>query len=398
MFRLIYQIGIQLLIIYFKIADLIGNSKAKAYNSGRKQWKETLSGLHKDKSTYWIHAASHGEGLMAIPLIEKLLEKKECQIVISFFSPSGYKNFKYSNKNLFKIFLPIDTIKNAKEIIKIIQPKHLVFVKYDLWMNLIIESQKNDIPISIFSAKFHQKQWYFNPFSNWAKNSLQNISNILTIDKESKDFLNSKEFKNVIYCGDTRYDQVNTEISKPEININKPCLIVGSSWEKEEQILSNVINDFPNIQFLIAPHEIDNKRLNEVRSHFGSKSKFYSEIDLSKELPNVLIIDKIGLLADLYSISDIAFIGGGFTGKLHNIIEPAAKGNTIIFGPNHEKYPEAKLMLDEEIAYIIKDKFDLIKILKSIENHKNRKEKSINFVLKNKGASEVVYKTITQTN
>ena len=95
---------------------------------------------------------------------------------------------------------------------------------------------------------------------------------------------------------------------------------------------------------------------------------------------------------------DLCVIGGGFTGKLHNIIEPAAKGNTIIFGPNHEKYPEAKLMLDEEIAYIIKDKFDLIKILDSIENYKNIKEKSINFVLKNKGATEVVYKIITETN
>ena len=398
MFETIYQIGIRLIIIYFKIADFIGNIKAKESNYGRSQWKEKLIELNKNKSTYWIHAASHGESLMAIPLIKKLLEKKERQIVISFFSPSGYNNFKYNHNNLFKIFLPIDTKKNAKEIMKIIEPKHLVFVKYDLWMNLIIEAQENEIPVSIFSANFNKKQWYFNPFSNWAKKNLMKVTNILTVNRNSYEFLISKKFKNVNICGDTRYDQVNTNITNPEIKIKKPCLIVGSSWEKEEEIISSIFNDFPNIQFLIAPHEIDKKRLNEVRSHFGSKSKFFSEIDVTKELPNVLIIDKIGLLADLYSISDIALIGGGFSGKLHNIIEPAAKGNTIVFGPIHEKYPEAQLMLDEGIAFAIKNKFDLIKILKYKEKYYKTKEKSIDFVLKNKGATEIIYKTITKTN
>ena len=394
MWKKFYQLAILSLSVYFKITSFFGNEKSIKSIKGRKNWKKNLVKLNSEKTNYWIHAASHGEGLMAIPLIKKIISNKNNQVIITFFSPSGYENFQYLNNQVFKSYIPLDFKKNAENFISLIKPKHLIFVKYDLWMNFIELCQKNKIPVSVFSSKFHNGQWYFKYYGRWAYNILKKLSNIFTIDKASKSFLISEGFQNVKYSGDTRYDQVNTDLIKSVLKIKSPCLILGSSWKKEEKILSNVIDEFPNIQFIIAPHEINTKRLNELKNCFGSNSKFYSEIDFKKEIPKILIIDKIGLLADLYSLSDFAFIGGGFTGKLHNIIEPAAKGNTIIFGPNHEKYPEAKLMLDEEIAYIIRDKFELIKILKSIENHKTTKEKSINFVLENKGATEIVYKAI----
>ena len=112
----------------------------------------------------------------------------------------------------------------------------------------------------------------------------------------------------------------------------------------------------------------------------------------------IIIIDQIGLLADLYSISDIAFIGGGFSGKLHNIIEPAAKGNIIFFGPNFQKFPEAKEMINQSIAYSINSHLDIIEMIKKIINDKEEltlaKQKSINFVINNKGATEIIYRKL----
>ena len=397
-----YQIAIKCLIFYFKLGSFSGNKKAREAISGRKKWKEPLKNLDHNKNTYWIHAASHGEGLMAIPLIEKILQNENTQIIISFFSPSGYQNFSYQNKALIKTYLPFDTLKNSNEIISLVNPKHLIFVKYDLWMNLIKICQSRNIPVSVFSSKFEKNQWYFKIYGVWARRRLQQLSNIFTIDKESELFLESKGFENITLSGDTRYDQVNNELKSSKLKINKTCLIVGSSWEDEEKIIANIFSKINEIQIIIAPHEVNNKRLNQIKLLFGDNCKLYSKINFEDELPKIIIIDQIGLLADLYSVSDVAFVGGGFSGKLHNIIEPAAKGNIILFGPNFQKYPEAKKMIDHSIAYKINSYLDLIEIIKEKINDKQTstqsKQKSIDFVKKNKGATKIIYRKLMQQN
>lgn len=397
MWRLIYQIGIQLLFIYFKIASAIGDKKAIEGSIGRKKWKVELKKLNKGLTTYWIHAASHGEGLMAVPLIKKLLKSENHQVIISFFSPSGYKNFNYTNSKLIKTYIPLDSRKNAREIVRIINPKHLMFVKYDLWLNIIDECQKNKIPVSVFSCKFNSNQWYFKFYGGWAKIKLLRLSNIFTNDIQSTSFLTSKGFKNVITCGDTRYDQVDTSDVKSEIRVNHPCLIVGSSWQKEEEIALELFNNLNGINLIIAPHEINKNRIDQLKIKFGNDCKLYSEIDKDKNLPKVTIINQIGLLADLYSISDFALIGGGFKGKLHNIIEPAAKGNIILFGPNHSKFPEAQNMINEKIAYQIVTYQDIVNIIQNSDQLISIKKKSIDFVLKNKGATDLIYEKVKST-
>lgn len=398
--RIIYQIGIKLLKLYFEVAVICGNQKAIESNIGRKKWRDDLSKLNKKKITYWIHASSHGEGLMAIPLIEKFLESKDLQIVITFFSPSGFKNFKYSNKSLFKTYLPIDSNKNMKNLVKLIKPKHILFVKYDLWMNLISICQKNKIPVSVFSGKFHEKQWYFKPYGNWARKKLEKMTNIFTVDEKSKLFLDSKNFKNTTICGDTRYDQVNTKDISSNLKIKKPCLIIGSSWGKEEVLVKESLQNYNDIQIIIAPHEINQNRLNEIESTFGKNCGFFSKLDEKSEIPKVLIIDQIGMLADLYSISDFAFIGGGFKGKLHNTIEPSAKGNAIIFGPNYKKFPEAQNLINEGVAFVVNDQFELKAIvenlLSSSELLQKIKEKAKELIVKNQGATEIIFKKIIE--
>ena len=392
-----YQLGIIFLYLYLKIAILFGNNKIIKSEKGRGNWKKKImKNLNPNKPNFLIHASSFGEGLMAIPLIEMIIREKSANVVLTFFSSSGYENFSYENTSLVKVYLPLDFKKKIKEFIEIVNPKHVIFVKYDLWMNLIDLCLQKKIPISVFSSKFYENHWYFSFYGKWARKRLQKFSNIFTIDNSSKVLLESKGFDNVMLSGDTRFDNVNTENKKSSLKVNRPCIVIGSSWEKEEELAVNLLKDFEDISIIIAPHEINKNRIKNIRKNFGKSCVFYSELK-NKDLPKLLIIDKIGLLADLYSLSDLAIVGGGFSGKLHNILEPAAKGNIIFFGQYHSKFPEASSMIKAGFAFEIKS-YNILKAkirqLLNENSFSKYKTKSKEFVSRNKGATKIIYDKI----
>ena len=173
---------------------------------------------------------------------------------------------------------------------------------------------------------------------------------------------------------------------------------MGSSWKDEEVIAAQNIREINNISWIIAPHDINQKKVLKIKEIFGKDSVLFSELDVEKPLPKILIIDKIGVLAELYFYSDIAFIGGGFSGKLHNILEAASKGNFILFGPKIKNYPEANLMLKEEVSQVVKDKESFKKIiLELISNPKELKRKqkrAIELIKENRGATNKVWNEI----
>ena len=224
------------------------------------------------------------------------------------------------------------------------------------------------------------------------------MSLILTADHSSKEILEEKGFSNFKYSGDTRFDSFNKVESNLVLDIKSPCVILGSSWEKEEKITAEIIKKIDNVNWIITPHEIKENDILKTKKLFGNESLLYSEIDLKKPIPKVLIVDQIGILSDLYNYSDIAFIGGGFSGKLHNILEAAAKGNFLLFGPNIDKYPEANLLLKEEIAETIHDSKDLKNIILELIGNKaeleKKKKKARQIIKENKGATEIVWKEI----
>lgn len=393
-----YQIGIKILSTSLKTLAFFGHKKAKKSVLGKEKWMKDLSEFDNQKKTIWIHAASHGEAIMAIPLMKQVLAIENTQLIMSFFSPSGYENFNYNDNNYIKIYLPFDSKKNSKKIIQFIKPKILIFVKYDLWLNLIHECNKKNIPTLVFSSKFRADQWYFKIYGRSAKNILKTINCILTIDHLSERILKENGFKNVKYSGDTRYDQVSENIPNLKLIKKYPCIILGSSWKDEEVIAAQNIREINNISWIIAPHEIDQKKVLKIKELFGKDSVLFSELDVEKHLPKILIIDKIGVLAELYFYSDIAFIGGGFSGKLHNILEAASKGNFILFGPKIKNYPEANLMLKEEVSQVVEDKESFKKIILELISNpkklKKKQERAIELIKENRGATNKVWNEI----
>ena len=393
-----YQIAIELLSIYLKASAFFGNNKSKKSIKGKKNWQKKLSNLSSEKKTFWIHAASHGEAVMASPIIRKILNEKNNQVLMSFFSPSGYDNYNFGDKNFHKFYLPFDKKRNSKKIVDFIKPNILIFVKYDLWLNLINECNNRKIPSLVFSSKFRKNHWYFNILGKSAKKILQSMSLILTVDHSSEKVLEDNGFANFKYSGDTRFDTLNEVESNLVLDIKSPCVILGSSWEKEEKITAETIKEIENVNWIITPHEIEEKQILKTKKLFGNESLLYSEIDLKKPIPKILIIDKIGILRNLYKYSDIAFIGGGFSGKLHNILEAAAQKNFLLFGPNIDKYPEASLMLKEDIAETIHDSKELKNIILKLIGNKaeleNKKKKAKQIIIDNNGASEIVWNEI----
>ena len=224
------------------------------------------------------------------------------------------------------------------------------------------------------------------------------MSLILTADYSSEKILEKNGFSNFKYSGDTRFDTFNEVESNLVLDIKSPCIILGSSWGKEERITAQIIKKIDNVNWIITPHDIKENEILKTKKLFGNESLLYTEIDLKKPIPKVLIVDQIGILADLYKYSDIAFIGGGFSGKLHNILEAAAKGNFLLFGPNIDKYPEANLMLKEEIAETIRDSKELENIILKLIGNKaeleKKKKKAKQIIKENKGAVEIVWNEI----
>lgn len=357
--QLLYTIGIVLYGFSIRIASLF-NNKAKKWANGRKDWQIQLSDFKRlDAPLYWFHCASLGEFEQGRPIIEALKREKNCQIVVSFFSPSGYevrKNYELAD---YVFYLPIDQVSNAKILINYLKPDQVFFVKYEFWANLIEQLKTNHIPVYLVSGIFRKDQAFFKWYGPFFRNVLANFEAIFVQDVSSKLLLDSIGVESVV-SGDTRYDRVMQNSSNAQkINLvdnfcnNEKVLLVGSSWAEDDEVLMPLIND-PTFtsKVIIAPHEINENRIRTIEKHLNKKTLRYSDYTGEKDV-DVLIIDNIGLLMHLYQYADIAYVGGGFKTGLHNILEPASFGVPVIFGPNHKKFPEAELFIENGIGFEI---------------------------------------------
>ena len=402
--KLLYDIAIKSYGLGIIYSSILGNKKANDWINGRKNCLEKIKEDLNNESPIWIHVSSLGEYIMAKPLISKLLvEFPKKNILLTFFSPSGFNNVKLKNERINKHYLPLDTPSNAKEFINTVNPCIAVFAKYDFWFNYLIELQKANIRTLFFSTNLNSNQLYFKKGWSWQKSILKKISKLLVLNQKVDSFLKKENFENTMVCGDTRFDEVrinkklDQDIILKYIN-NRVCLVLGSSWEAEEKILKKALLKLNNIAIIIAPHDVSAKRINSIEKRFRNKTLKLSQLKESNlNRKKILIVDSIGILSNLYHYSDIAFIGGGFKNKLHNILEPAATNNVILFGCNHSKYIEANELIKINGAIKIASALDLVETINKMsttEELEPYKKTAFNYVENNKGATEIILKEI----
>ena len=342
------------------------NPKLSLFVNGRKETfnliKDTIS---KTDKVIWIHAASLGEYEQGLPVMEKLkLLYPNHKFLLTFFSPSGYEVKKNSKVADVICYLPLDTKKNVHKFLEAAHPDLAIFIKYEIWPNYLAALNSVNTPTFLISALFKNNQNFFKWYGSFMRKALTNFSHFFVQNEKSKELLNSIDFKNVTVAGDTRFDRV-TEILDRNNSLefmahfkqNQFCFVLGSTWPEDEKLIVEYINNTSlPIKFVIAPHTIKNKHVEEIIEAIKKPVARFSELEnIAIEDYEVLIIDTIGILTKIYSYADLAYVGGGFVTGLHNTLEPAVFGIPVIIGPNFNGFAEAEELVQLGGVNSIKD-------------------------------------------
>jgi 3-deoxy-D-manno-octulosonic-acid transferase len=406
MMRGLYTIGIWFFGLGIRIAAFF-NGKARQWVRGRKGVFAELERAFPGKThPVWVHCASLGEYEQAKPLIEMIKqEQPETKILATFFSPSGYEQAIKKPLADYNCYLPLDLPRNARAFIDMVQPQTAVFVKYEFWFNYMHRLHQKAIPFYYISAIFRENQHFFKPYGRWFAKQLRQATHFFVQTEKSKELLESIGIKQVTVCGDTRFDRVKAIAAQVQpfdfmetFRQDKKVIVAGSTWGPDEQLLAQLLQDFPEYKLVVAPHEIT--RTPEVKQTFAAyKTALYSskeESDLADA--QVFIIDTIGILNRLYQYSTVSYIGGAFKTGLHNILEAAVYGKPIFFGPHYDHFNEAIQLVALKGAFSVDSVDEMKETMTKFENNPEYYTQTCDicqqFVAQNAGAAEMIYKTI----
>ena len=398
------------------------NPKMKLFVAGRKSVFQTLAAkIQPSDAVFWFHAASLGEYEQGLPVIEAIKKQfPNRKIIITFFSPSGYEVRKNNTVADVTVYLPLDTKSNAKQFIKLVHPEMVFFIKYEYWPNYLSELKKQQIKTYLISGILRENQAFFKWYGGFYRNALQTFDYFFVQNESSKKLLQNIGFNNVTVSGDTRFDRVVSILERDnsldfieEFKDNTTTIVIGSSWPKDEILLVNYINQSADdVKFIIAPHNIKSKQIQELKKSIAKKTILFSEKDTlltqgertdgSKQAQHkkiadfqVFIIDTIGILTKVYSYADITYVGGGFGNPgVHNILETATFGLPVVVGPNYSHFAEATALVNMKGCISIKSQTELNEVFDLLlHNEDERLEKGhicSTFVQMNKGATSKI--------
>lgn len=396
----------------------IFNNKVRRGLRGRKRIFEELildsAGISKIKKLIWFHSSSLGEFEQAKPIIEDLKKNKNVNILVTFFSPSGYENSKkYPFADLVS-YIPLDTFQNAKRFMQIVRPHLAVMMRYDIWPNHIWQLKKNNVPVFLVDATMKRSSPRKLPLlKNFHRILFRELTRILTVSKSDaegfKSFGCSDNQINVV--GDTRFDRVHQRsldarkrnLINEKLLACKKIFAAGSTWNVDEDVIIpafiKLAKNDKRAVLLIAPHEPSIINLEKIENEFAGKMptiRFSHMNNYNNE--QVIIVDSIGILLTLYTYADAAFIGGSFKQSIHNVLEAAVYGIPVLFGPKIENSQETLELLRRGGGILIKNKREAYRQMRTLfSNDELRKEKgniSLKYVQENLGATDKIVKEI----
>jgi 3-deoxy-D-manno-octulosonic-acid transferase len=358
--------------------------------SQRNQIIDDSKSLH---NCIWFHAASVGEYEQARPVIEQLKNSESRPIVVTHFSSSGYE-FAIDNPAGDKhYYLPLDTPSNMKQLVGLLKPAVLVFAKYDCWPNLILEAEAASVPILLISGTLPPKAARLNkitlPLMRDVFNRFSEIG--VCSENDAKRFRETMEVSSkVTVTGDTRAEQIlrrfhdsaNGKTVKMLMQFGEKRLVLGSTWMPEYPIwlpiLPRLLSTNPDLKIIIVPHEPTDEhvehlitRTKKVLNIPATTLSSFTDDELEKR---ILIVDTVGLLAEIYHTATIAYVGGGLTTGVHSTLEPAANKIPVLFGHKHHNAEEASEMITAGGGFVVNEKnsFDLVHELLNNNEKRNR--------------------------
>lgn len=346
---------------------------------------------------FWMHVASLGEYEQGLPLLRAWKRNyPEHQRLVSFFSPSGYEQKKASAEAEFITYLPLDTPQAVRNFIDKWKPQMAIFVKYEIWPNLLWHLHNKSIPCFLLSARFHPGQIYFKWYGGWMRKHLDFFEALFVQNQASAHLLASYIQSAVLVTGDSRFDRV--EATRKELEPlsfmehfkgEQSLFVAGSSWPEDEEVLISSINS-PESRFkwVIAPHQIEESKLYTLEENIQKPLVRFSQLSINAN-PNtplsareirqlqgaeVLLLDTIGYLSRVYQYADAAFIGGGFRTGLHNILEAVVFGIPVWIGPHYKKFPEAGDLVERRSVISVGSAEEFQKSLKRLMSSPEQKK------------------------
>lgn len=362
-----------------------------------------------DKPTVWIHAASLGEYAVARPIIAKLKRDGDCTIVLTFFSPSGYRALEHNHPGVdYLFYLPLDTKRNVRAFLNAVQPDKAVFLISEYWPNYLQELKFRAIPTYLVSAIIRDDAPFFKWYGRIYRKSLSSYTHTYVLDERSKFNMLMLGVDNVTISGNPLFDNAETVANTPWHNdiIHNFCndskvFIAGSiSDDKDLELVSTLANRHPDTRFLFVPHDIKPNNLRAIKESVNGKALLYSECSADTDFTGtqVLIVDFVGALAYMYRYATWAYVGGGFTPLLHSLIEATVYGIPVSFGPQIHRKVTPRQMIDLGIGQIVRNADDLDRWFTSLKDNAPRLEEireiSKKYVHSNIGATEEIVKAI----
>jgi 3-deoxy-D-manno-octulosonic-acid transferase len=339
-------------------------TRALADRRGLIERYQTWASTHRDtgRPLLWMHAPSVGEGLMARPVLSALRDgRPQAQLAYTYFSPSAVK-FAAGLDVDFRDYLPLDTTGDMSAALDALAPKALVYSKLDLWPNLTTLASEREVKLGMISASLSATS---SRRSGIAKAILRDayacLDAVGAVDGQDADRLIEIGVRREVIqvTGDTRYDQVwertariheKEELLAP-LRSKRPLLLAGSTWPSDEAVLLSAFVHLqranPDLRLMIAPHEPTPSHLAPI--YEWAKQNRLRAVSMSEPTAaesDVIVVDRVGVLGDLYALASVAYVGGGFhAAGLHSVLEPAAFGVPVAFGPRHTGSRDALALL-----------------------------------------------------
>lgn len=377
------------------LVQLARNEKARTFFNERRPsfWQAAINSAKQNqlaltripRATYWVHVASAGELEQAIPILRTLHEKYDVVFFVTYFSPSAKPFLKNCPGLIGSTSLPWENLHTYRRAIDELKIRRLILVRYDFWPVLIDAFQTQTLPISVVCATFRKarsvlpealqlrlrKQWF---------DEMDSVFLVSSAEKEILSNPNSDNEKYII-AGDAKWARAKERAAKIRAQVcSEPIqtlrqtlttestehaprvLVFGSPHREELDVLQRLLSsNLSNTLYIVAPQEVDKQTVKNLEIQLAGEkrqllkvSEFnpqdWTERIKQHNLTTVVILDTFGYLADAYVLADLAVVGGGFDGQLHNVLEPAAIPTVTLFGNRATRAPEAQVLLTHNAA------------------------------------------------
>lgn len=401
-----YSLLIHIVYFFIRIAA-IWNEKLGYFVNGRKGLlKKIKKAVEGQDNIIWFHTASYGEFEEARPVIDALREKNpECKILLTFFSPSGYlarKNYKNAD---WVFYLPMDTYFNARRFVNIVKPKKAIFTIGEYWFNFLHQLKRNQVDTYVMSVRILPDSPYLKWYGFIHRYLFRTAyKNIIVKDRRSVELLNGIGVKNAVYLGDARFDRVLDIATKPwhdgvvdswlsaqsmnvegngedglnESKLSKNVFAAGSTCPGgDDDLALAVANSHPKDKVIIIPHEIHEDDIKHIEENAKYGAVRYTTLEQNKatldvvlkDRPQILIVDKIGILSKIYRYADISFVGGGFINMPHSVIEAAVYGMPVLMGPQYKRDIHFVAMKEAGFGFSVATSDEIISLYDKLRNN-----------------------------